>query len=772
MPTTPVPPEELRWTCPPSALPFRTTADLPTDHRVVGQATAAEALRFGLSIDAPGHNVYVRGAPGTGRRTLTLEVLQDLVPTTEPPGDRVFVYNFAEPNQPRLLTLPPGDGPLLREQAEALTRFVLEELAQLVDSDSLRARVRKVEAATNQRMGHITSPFEASLSEAGLSLVGIESEEGSKPAILPVVEGQVMPFEELRSAQTDEDASAHIEALEAKAEEMLVEFGRISSQLTAVRRESHAVVQQLVQEETQSLLEDLYGHVAERFAAAETWIEEVFDDVCAHVESFSDTPALAERYRVNVLRTAAAEAPRAVVVENAPTVQRLLGGVDVGERGGSEAPHLGIHAGALVKADGGTLVLDAREVLSEPGAWGALKRALRSGTIELTPQEASASTLRAPHLRPSAIPFRAKVVLIGGADVWASLDHQDPDFPHLFKVLVDLDSLIHRDAACIAMYSQMVARLVTKESLPPFTAAAVAGLVEHGARVASQEGRLTARFGRIADLAREAAFLARQRGAEEVDGGDVTETIDAGKRRADLPGRRFRERIASGMVQIETTGTRQGQVNGLAVVRAGPLSYGFPMRITATVGAGQDGAVHLQREAMLSGQIHTKGFLTVKGLLRHLLSVDHPLAFDASITHEQSYGGVDGDSASAAEFVCLMSALTGLPARQGLAITGAIDQHGNVLPVGAVDEKIEGFFDATAAQESADGIHGVIVPEVGVGDLQLRPDVVEACRAGRFQVFAVRRIEQALELLLEQAPDAVVARAVERAGELWRASTP
>jgi ATP-dependent Lon protease len=328
----------------------------------------------------------------------------------------------------------------------------------------------------------------------------------------------------------------------------------------------------------------------------------------------------------------------------------------------------------------------------------------------------------------------------------------------------------------------VVARLCHDEGLPPFTAGAVGALVEHGARVAAEAGKLTARFGRIADIAREAAFRARQRAVPHVGREDVSTAVLHGKRRADLPGRRFRERVAQDVVHIETEGARVGQVNGLAVIQAGPLTYGFPSRITATVGPGTSGAVHIEREALLSGQIHTKGFLILRGLLRYLLRSRRPLVFDASVTHEQSYGGIDGDSASGAELCCLISALTELPVRQGLAMTGAIDQHGRILPVGAVDEKIEGFFD-TCQVTGLTGRQGVIVPRANVLDLQLRRDVTEACRAGRFAVYAVDDVRQALELFMERpageldtegryAETSVLGTAVRRVEVLWEDAWP
>lgn len=764
MPVSSVPADQLRWSCPAEALDFETTETLRTTPGIVGQESATAALRFGIRIHAPGHNVFVRGRAGTGRRTLVLQVLEREEPTSPVPADLAFVHDFADPNRPRLLSLPPGDAKRLCLRADELVRFVLEDLHQHVNTDSLRLQIRRIEAESGSRMSAVSEPFEAALQAAGLALVGTGSEGNAQPAIVPVVEGKPVPFDAI------EDPS-QADALRAKADEMMQSFQGVSASIVTIRKENQKAVRALVETHARDVVAEHLADVLERFPAAAPWVDELVTHIPDHMGHLESAPMLVERYRVRVLRTVPADHPRPVVEEHAPTVQRLLGGIDLAQEGpAAAAPHLGIHAGALVEATGGTLVLDAQELLSAPGAWPALKRSLRARSIELTPEEAGASILRRQHLRPESIPIEVKVVLTGEPAVWAALDQQDPDFAQLFKVLVDLDDVVDRDLAGVQKYCKVVARVSEREGLLPFAAGAVGTLVEHGSRVAAQAGKLTARFGRINDLAREAAFLAQARGGDCVLSDDVVAAITDGKQRADLPGRRYRERIASGKIHMQTSGTQVGQVNGLAVVRAGPLSYGFPMRITASVGAGVDGTTHLQREAALSGQIHTKGFLTVQGLLRNFLAVSHPLVFDASITHEQSYGGVDGDSASGAEFVCLVSAITGLPAQQGLAMTGAVDQLGNVLPVGAVDEKIEGFYD-TCCLAGLDDAQGVVVPAVGIGDLQLRRDVVEACRDGRFAVYAVDRIEEALELFLGEPPAEIKTRGVARAVALWRASS-
>jgi predicted ATP-dependent protease len=444
--------------------------------------------------------------------------------------------------------------------------------------------------------------------------------------------------------------------------------------------------------------------------------------------------------------------------------------------------HTKIRAGSLLAADGGYLILESRDVLSEAGSWRILIRALRTGRLEIVPPELSFPWL-GQTLKPEPIDINVKVILLGDAEIFYLLDSLDPDFPHLFKVLADFDSVILRDERGIEQYAGVLSRLVQEEELVPLDRTAVAALVEHGARIASRAEKLTARFGRLADVAREASFLARAEGRQQVEASHVIDAIHRAKKRADLPSRRFRELLADGTIRVQTSGRAVGQINGLAVLQAGPLTYGFPARITATIGPGSAGVINIEREAALSGAIHTKGFYILGGLLRNLLRTEHPLAFDASVAFEQSYGGIDGDSASGAEICCLLSSLTGVPIRQDLAMTGAIDQMGNILAVGAVNEKIEGFYD-TCRDIGPPGGQGVVIPASNAEDLMLRHDVVEACREGRFCVHAVQTVHEALELLTGRPAGerdertgypqgTLLATAVKRARDYWlKAAAP
>jgi len=358
-------------------------------------------------------------------------------------------------------------------------------------------------------------------------------------------------------------------------------------------------------------------------------------------------------------------------------------------------------------------------------------------------------------LKPDPIPVSMRVILIGDSSIYYFLDNQDPDFPELFKVLSDFDSVIERNQKGYDNYAGIIAKIIREDGLLPFNAQAVAKLIEHGARVCSQRDKLTAKFSRVADLAREGNYWAQKNNEKVVTEVHVVQAIEGTKKRAGLSSRKFQERLQDGTINLDTTGYTVGQINGLAVIHAGPVVYGFPSRITTAIGPGRAGVIDIEGMAGKSGSIHTKGFHILGGLLRYMLPVEHPLTFSASIAFEQSYGGIDGDSASGAEFCCLISALTQVPINQGFAMTGAIDQHGRVQAIGGVNEKIEGFFD-TCKYRGLTGEQGVVIPRANAGELMLRPDVQEACKDGLFVVHAVSHITEAMEVLMGQTAGVLI----------------
>jgi predicted ATP-dependent protease len=780
-------PAELRWLCDPGRFEFQTTAEVEPTEEVIGQEPALEALRFGLETDAPGQNIFVRGLIGTGRSTMIRRLLASIHPPRTESPDRVYVYNFSQPESPRLLTLPSGTGELFQRRIEGLTAFIREGLAPALSSDLLKSRINEIQKRMASEAEQLTAPFEAELRAAGLAMMTLQLDTVTRPVIVPLIDGEPAPPERLEALRNEGRLSeTDLQAIGEQAEVFAERMGAISEEIQQIQRRSAEAIQRLIEGEARGLLDRVVSRIRQEFPAPEvgSFLDQVLEDLLTkRLQHLEQAAQFTQLYLVNVVLGHEKDEPCAIVVENAPSIPSLAGSIDgsMAPEGQTQPPQLLIRAGSLLRADGGFLILEARDVLSDEGAWRVLIRTLRSGHLELVPPDFPLP-YRMPMLRPERIPINVKVILLGDPGVYPLLDANDPDFPNLFKVLADFDSVIERDDNGLQSYARVLARICKDESLLPFDRTAVAALCEHGARIAAQRGKLTVRFGRLADLAREAVFLASGLELDRVSGEHVEQAVRRSKRRGDLPSRRYRDLITDGTIRIETRGSAVGQIHGLAVVHSGPLSYGFPSRITATIGPGTAGAINIEREAELSGAIHTKGFYILGGLLRYLLRTPHPLAFDASIAFEQSYGGIDGDSASGAEMCCLLSALTDLPLRQDLAMTGAIDQVGNVLPIGAVNEKIEGFFDVCEAP-GLSGTQGVIVPAANAGDLMLRRDVVDACGSGLFSVYAINTIHEALGLFTGIEPGrrnaegsypeaSVLHRAVQQARQYWEMAVP
>lgn len=750
-------PDQLRWRCPVESLEFESTAEVEPIQGIVGQDAAVEALQFGLRTNAPGQHVFVRGLSGTGRLTLVRRLLGEFRLECPLAPDRVFVRNFADPGQPELLTLPRASAAKFRDCIAALRDFIENELASSLNTQVVRAEKRRLDREMAEKVSAITGPFDAELGERALALVTLQDGENVRPAIAAVIDGKPVPPDELEALK---EAGTISEAKLLEFEEHLRESSErleeIGHEVRDLQTERDVATGEMYERHARSLLKHQTATIRRQFAdeAIGKYLDSIIDDVVSGITD--EEPIDVDAYSVNVVKDNSHAASCPVVVENIPSLDRLVGSIEVPPKvESSSASHMWIRPGALLEADGGYLILEAKEVLTQPNAWKALMRTLRSGLLEVVPPESGRSG--SAFLKPDAIPVSLKVILVGDANVHAALNELDDDFAALFKVIADFDSTIPRDEQSLQYYAGILSRIAGEEKLPPFARAAVAALIEHGARIAGHVDRLTARFARLADIAREAAFLTVEAGRELVTADDVKTAIQRTKRRANLPARKFRELVAKGSIHIETRDRTVGQINGLAVIQAGPLTYGFPARITATASPGTGGAINIERESDLSGAIHTKGFFILGGLLRRLLRTEHPLSFEASIAFEQSYGGIDGDSASGAEICCLLSALTEIPIRQDLAMTGAIDQVGNILPIGAATEKIEGFFD-TCVDAGLSGTQGVIIPQANVGDLMLRDDVVQACRDGKFHVYAASTIHAAIGLFSGMEPGEVDAK--------------
>jgi len=775
--------EKLRWHCDPASLPFETTEEVEPLPGVVGQDSAVAALQFGLESGAPGQNIFVRGLTGTGRMRLVRRMLEDMKPTCSRKQDRCYVHNFTEINRPRLISLPAGRARAFRRSVHHFAEFIRDGLSEALNADAIKARREAIERIGNERIEAVTHPFEGALKGADLALVSVQLGAIAQTAIFPVVDGKPVPPEEYENLrEAGEVSDEQHEKFEANQEKYQRELQGITDQVRKLRRRSAMAVHSVIEGTARSIMDEIARDILTEFDGDDVrrFLSEVIDDVAENRLTKSDDEAFdpMRAYGVNIVVEHKEDDAGPIIGDNTPTLNNLLGTIDRewSQRGPGMSDYSMIRGGSLLNADGGYLILEARDVLGEPAAWKYLMRTLRTGELEIVPSEFG-SFYAAPSLKPEPIPVHVRVILIGDSELYYLLDAYDPDFSNLFKVLSDFESDIPREPEGVTQYSGAIARIASKHELPHFDRTAVAALLEHGARIAARAGKVSTRAGRIVDIGQEAAFLAQKEGEKLVLARHVIDAVRRTKERASLPSRRFRELLRDGTIQVQTSGGEVGQINGLAVIHAGMVTYGFPARITAAIGAGTAGIINIEGQASLSGSIHTKGIHILGGLLRNMLRMDHPLAFSASLAFEQSYGGIDGDSASCAEICCLMSALTNVPLRQDVAITGAIDQIGHVQAIGGVNEKIEGFFD-TCADLGLTGTQGVIIPFSNAGDLMLRHDLVEACREGTFRVWAVKTVAEALEILTGRevgepdedsnyAEGTLMADAVEKATEYW-----
>ena len=551
---------QLRWTCGQECFPFETTHEVQPIEDVVGQDPAVESLRFGLETDAPGQNIFVRGITGSGRLSTVQRLLASIQPACSPAPDFCFVHRFHQPDRPRLITLPRRDGVAFEAAISDLVSFIRDELAPALSSEILRARQSEFELEAAQGMEALTRPFDEELRKEGLALVALPVGDVIRPAITLLVEGEPISPQELVDRHAD--GRLDDEAFGAVRERVRVHdepLRGIAAATAGIRARAQAAMRELHRQEARSLLDERVSSLRERFPdeSVSTFLDELIHDVVSRrLDQLADRPDFLALYSVNPLLAHGAEDPCPAVVENVPTLERLLGTVDPvpTQDGGPTAEHSWIRAGALLRASGGYLILDAREVASRPESWAALIRTLRGGRLDILPSDLTRNA-QAPSLKPDCIPIDVKVILIGDGRVHQALAEMDPDFVHLFKVLADFDSTMPRDEQGLRFHSGVLARIVREEGLPALHRGAVAALCEHSVRIAARLGQLTARIGRVADLAREAAFLARRDGRELVTADDVRQAVRRTKSRADLPSRKFRPVTAP----IERVSTRLGK---------------------------------------------------------------------------------------------------------------------------------------------------------------------------------------------------------------------
>jgi predicted ATP-dependent protease len=776
-----LPQGKLRWRCDLARIPFETTAQAEPREGFIGQERALRALKMGVELSAPGYNVFVCGLAGTSRGGTIAQMIEELHPDTKKSLDRCYVNNFKLPDRPRLLSLPRGQANAFRKDMQAGIDFLRRRIPQVFEGEPFQRQKSRIVERFTVREKELMDDFTRRIAREQFALGHMQVGAVALPEIFPVLEGQMVPIEDIPKMVHEGKLDAPVaEDIERKYEQFRQEFTVVYRKTLTLSRELASELSYLEQEAASVLVDGVIEELKEKYpgTGVAEYLEEVRHHLLDNLDPFKEREGEGEQdgggppdlpdglpkppgmqaerdpfrvYGVNVILAHDDEAASPVIFETTPTYANLFGTIQraYDARGGWTSDFMDLRAGSLLRADGGFLIMYSMEAISETGVWRALKRTLNHGRLEIQPLEMF-YPFGGSALKPEPIVINVKVLLIGDRELYEMLYHYEEDFRKIFKVRVEFDEEMTMSDGVIAEYAGRLRGLSEKESLSPFDRGAFAAMLEYGVRQAGRRNKVTARFVDIADLAREAHYAAAAANETTVRAAHVRAALASKMERHNLIETRIREMIEEGTLLVDVCGTCVGQVNGLSVLEIGGYSFGKPVRITATAALGKGGLINIERESNLSGRFHDKGVHIISGFLRSKFAQNKPLSLAASICFEQSYSGVDGDSASSTEVYALVSALSGLPLRQDIAVTGSMNQQGEIQAIGGINEKIEGFFDVCKIK-GLTGTQGVIMPHTNVEDLMLREEILDAVTAGKFHIWPVARIEDGIEILTGSA---------------------
>ena len=753
-------PAQLFNRCDPGEFSFETTAELDGSTGIAGQERALDAIRLGMGIRRDGFNLFALGPSGTGKESTVLQFLKAIAPKESRPDDWCYVYNFAKPRNPRALRLPPGEACKLSGDMDHLVETLFSVMPTAFSSEEYQAREKEIGESLQEKQSSAIEAIENDAQEHDITL--IRTPGGF--AFAPVHKGKVIaPDVYMQMKQEARDK------IEKETNRLRDSLQSIMTQFPKWQRETADKIKELNREVSAFALKPLMDEIRAKFReieAVQRYLDEVERDIIENFAQFlekesqedggfmmppSFSPAgrrrSVTRYRVNVMIDNSQLDGAPVILEDKPASLNLVGDIEHAAQMGTLITDFTlIKPGALHRANGGYLILDARRILLEPFAWEALKKALRTRQIRIESLAQLYSLVSTISLEPEPIPLDVKVVLLGERRLYYLLSTYDPDFNELFKIAADFENDMERNPETHLAYARLVGSIAKRDKLLPFERDAVARIVEHGSRMAGDASRLTTNLQAIRDLAHEAEYHAAQSGRTQVSAADVEAMLDAQRYRASRIQERMRDAMMRGAILIDTSSAEVGQINGLSVYSLGEESFGSPSRITARVRLGKGEVIDIEREVEMGGPIHSKGVMILSGFLGSRYAAEQPLSLSATLVFEQSYGGVEGDSASSTELYALLSAISGIPIRQCLAVTGSVNQHGQVQAIGGVNEKIEGFFDL-CSERGLDGRHGVLIPASNVRNLMLRHDIVKAVEAGQFSIWPVTHIDEGIEIL-------------------------
>ena len=753
-----VPPEKLRWVCDPEQFDFNSTKDIPELEGAIGQERALKSIDFGLGMQMNGFNLFLAGEPGTGRSSTIKNLLKIRAKTDSPPYDWCYVFNFKAPDKPISLSLPAGKGSELAADMKELLDAVRSVIPKALDSKEYETNKTAIVEEYQAQNGALFSKLEKEAEEKGFAL----QRTVSGLVVVPQKEGRNFTQEEY-DALKDEEKHKLDEAGKGLTE-------KLNDVMRQVRDNEKTTKDMLATLDRNLGLAAVGHHIdplKEKyvdFSKVTEYLEAVQEDILLNLEDFKDhstqqpspIPGMRlphqepsfERYAVNVLVDNKDTDGAPVVFEPNPTYSNLFGRIEHEmQMGGMATTNFTlVKPGALHRANGGYLIVDAREVLINPFSWDSLKRCIKNSEIKIEDVLEQYRFMSVASLKPEPVPLQAKIIMIGAPWIYYLLFHMEPDYRKLFKVKADFDSRVLRTPEIMKEYALFVATHCKNENLLPFDRSGVAALLEFSSRIVEDQAKLSSQFMEISDLIREASYWADKEKSPIVNRQFVTRAIEEEIYRNNRIEERIQEMIDEGTIMVDTSGSEVGQINGLSVISLGDYMFGRPSRVTVRVYTGRGGMVNIEREVKLSGPIHDKGVLILTGYLGGRYAHDKPLSFSASICFEQSYEGVEGDSASSTELYAILSALAGIPLKQGIAVTGSVNQLGKVQPIGGVNYKIEGFY-AVCKAKGLTGEQGVLIPATNVRHLMLKEEVVEAVRAGRFHIWSVATIDQGIEIL-------------------------
>jgi predicted ATP-dependent protease len=731
--------------------------EIPRQHStIMGQDRAKSALSFGVAMAAPGYNIFVMGEPGTGRLSMLTDYLTAHAEQQEAPLTYAYVENFDNPREPVRIALPSGQGHAFNKDIEQLIDNLLATFPAAFESPTYQQKKSAIERRFNQRYNSAIDLVDDKAQSMSVAVY----RESDTITFLPVSDNKALDEDQFTLLPQPER-----EAFHKHTEELEEYLGTVLLELPQWRRSMMEEIKQLDNETVSQAIEPLFAGLNKKYQNVDdviTYLAELKKDLGNTIRDMlmpvrsqdgGDGSAkrliLTEQYMPNILVDCKKDAGAPVIYEPHPIYQNLFGRIEyLSDQGTLVTNYRRICPGSLHRANGGFLILDAEKVLTYPFVWEGLKRALKSGRIEIESpySEFGINTIT---LKPEVVPLDVKVILVGSRDIYYLLEDLDSEFNEMFRVLADFDNHIKRNDDSINQFALLMMRQARDAGARNLTKAAIVRLIEHSCRLAENQHRLSARINDSLEIIGEANLLTLSSDSEQIDQVHIEQALAARDARNGRIAEEILEEILEGTILIDTDGEAMGKVNGLTVLEVGGSSFGAPARISATVYPGSRGIVDIEREAELGQSIHSKGVMILTGYLGHCYAQQFPLAISASIAIEQSYGYIDGDSASLAELCCLISALTRSPAKQGYAMTGSINQYGEVQAIGGVNEKIEGYFNLCQAR-GLTGQQAVIIPKANQRNLMLKPEVVAAVAEGRFAIYVVSTVDQTLELLLGQ----------------------